>query len=790
MHRIILSTSRNILVKLVVCLGILCSLVYIVFDGYQKVTIQDKHNLIANNSQNYIKLLEKQNLLNIIDTISKAQDYNSSFMIPNEFAYIEWIPDNSAVNGYKFTSNHFTKADYDFTINPDIIDAFKLKSEKTANAGPILTYMCTTNCYLLIYSHMIVDNMNGTVVAAIKSQTFLNHIEKIYDIPILLIYTRENNAMDLDYKVSQKEWRELILTNNTSKYFNNIGIYRDELPQEFSYNDLINLLAYRKDIGTPTLIPIAMQDKQIGYEVFFLPKISFFTILREGMLTNYSVFFGCVILMVVIICRVLFNVIRISSFFKHNYEKINKYIKVKNRVATDETFILLSHLNESLKSNDEMNHELEELRDKLASFSNYDSVMGIPNVKWINEQIIRLQTELRLNSNLSIFFTQFTINLPSELLTDHKVAQKISESIIKCLKDRNYLAVIEPKVFALITTTIVELNDLYGVLNQIKSIIEEKYGNGENLIMKAGIVPIISSTINPNQILKKARTAYQYSSDQDSKDAYVLYRESMNKAIVSDSAFEANFRDAKEKGEIALRFDTYSDITSNSIKGIIPTTIWYKGDAKYFLDDFTEDIIHCGLNIEYSYWKIENTIHAAYTIDSETNSQMNIYIPLNYDQLLDPNILSFLDVVTIKYRVLPSRIYFVITESHFRNDINGCLGSCKALIHNGYNILISDFGSGYIDLDFVHENKIQAISLSGTLTNRMIDNEYDRYMITNNIKKLIRSNKFEIYGSNVDNVILIQTLKSIGVTNMQGKMFPNNKNVDDIISFIKEKQKA
>jgi EAL domain-containing protein (putative c-di-GMP-specific phosphodiesterase class I) len=155
-----------------------------------------------------------------------------------------------------------------------------------------------------------------------------------------------------------------------------------------------------------------------------------------------------------------------------------------------------------------------------------------------------------------------------------------------------------------------------------------------------------------------------------------------------------------------------------------------------------------------------------------------------YIKLLDPNLLSFLDVQIVRHHIMPSRIFFSITEEALSYDIMGCLGTISALNHNGYGIHLSGFNNGYLRHDFVEDNNISSVSINGRNTKRMLISEYDRHMLSKYITKCLAINKFKIICDGIDNIVTLQTLKGCNITLMEGSLLPCNLTPLEVINIL------
>ena len=91
---------------------------------------------------------------------------------------------------------------------------------------------------------------------------------------------------------------------------------------------------------------------------------------------------------------------------------------------------------------------------------------------------------------------------------------------------------------------------------------------------------------------------------------------------------------------------------------------------------------------------------------------------------------------------------------------------------------------GMMDMDFIREHGFASAMLSGSLTKRVLTSEYDRYMLSQLVKKWNENIEPVIILQDVDSMITMETFKELGVNLMSGSLFPCTQDLSAVKAFV------
>ena len=105
-------------------------------------------------------------------------------------------------------------------------------------------------------------------------------------------------------------------------------------------------------------------------------------------------------------------------------------------------------------------------------------------------------------------------------------------------------------------------------------------------------------------------------------------------------------------------------------------------------------------------------------------------------------------------------------ESEGIEDITKTTDFCKIMKLYGAKIAIDDFGSGFSNYEYIFDIPIDIIKIDGSLVKRIDD--YRGYLVLESIMKLCKNLNIEVVAEFVENEIIFEKLKALGVDMYQG----------------------
>ena len=152
-----------------------------------------------------------------------------------------------------------------------------------------------------------------------------------------------------------------------------------------------------------------------------------------------------------------------------------------------------------------------------------------------------------------------------------------------------------------------------------------------------------------------------------------------------------------------------------------------------------------------------------------------------------PHTTSISNRITIDCRIWGSAPAYSTSQhtgTAISNDITNCLEAIEKLSANGYHFALQNYNMGLIDMDFIRKNHFSSVMLSGSLTKRVLTSEYDRFMLSQMVKRWIEDIEPQVILQDVDSMITMETFKELGVSVMSGPLFPCSQDLSAVKAFV------
>ncbi len=784
MYRVNLPFSKQLYVNLLISLAFCTICVFLMFMGSFIVDRTDKIDMIRQQEVFVANVLEQAIQRDTIQVISDiVRNQSNQIELPSSISFVQWE---------QLTPKADTFTQYDnglWSMNMATLKKYQNNLANTPNTEKDFLVYCNNECFIIVRREFVVLNHQGIATLGIRMSAFRDVTATVNNYPKIYLPINNVGTNWLHENISRTQFKSINIMNQHNQNLPIFPLSRDDYEDNVTFNDLLTSIAIDHNLPAPVIHPINFRNTHTaGYIVTFPKELSFWNTISVGIFNNFFLTLCAMSLLVVMICFQVFTSIRFFRFLSHNSERIEKYAKLDKAVpATDENYQLIQYLAKSFQSNEERDAQIAQLHNSMAMYSNYDVTSGLPNTEWLKEQLSRKQSELRIDASKTSYLIEFSLASKDNTVSfaDMDIARALVKEIKAQLTSNDDLTSADVGIFNIITTSCVDQHEVFALLDKIKDHFNNNHSEHGPWQVNAGILRIYSTTISSDNLIEKVHLAFNASKQPEHEpQSYVVFSDNLQQTKLADSIFEARMRRAKLTGDIDVTFDVIYSLQTNQVDFIRATPVWYKDNNISSLEDYTDALIGCGINIEFGYWKIERCLICLKELDQETDVHCNVIIPLNYSQLVDQNLLTYLDVITVKHQILASRIFFNIDADLLSSDLTSAFGAMKALATAGYGIHLSYLGSSYFNTDFMNNHNIPVATVSGALVNRITASEFDRQMFTEIMKNVLKQN-FKVICEGADDLIIIKALSMIGITLVTGRQFPQHKSSAELLRLIR-----
>ncbi len=176
-----------------------------------------------------------------------------------------------------------------------------------------------------------------------------------------------------------------------------------------------------------------------------------------------------------------------------------------------------------------------------------------------------------------------------------------------------------------------------------------------------------------------------------------------------------------------------------------------------------------GLMRDIDMWVIEHCFDIIRDIRNDTDSSVTYLYSINLSgqSVGDPEISEFITRKIKEYDIDPSQIMLEITETAAITNFQTALDFIDRLSDIGCRFALDDFGAGLSSFGYLKRMKVDFLKIDGQFVKGMAEDPIDRMMV-NNITHLAYGLGLFVIAESVEDAILLEMLRDIGVHFAQG----------------------
>ncbi len=418
---------------------------------------------------------------------------------------------------------------------------------------------------------------------------------------------------------------------------------------------------------------------------------------------------------------------------------------------------------------------LEQQATQLQQRSLYDPLTGLPNRDCFMFEVGRNLAALQRYPDKQALilleingFRQLSHSVGHQ--EGERLLQKVAQELRLSVREADLLCHLSDDLFALLVTNLQEVEQIHVIVNKLQSRLESSLllpNRNFSLQFSAGIVLIDSSDTPANELLRQAEMALN-EVKQQSACSYQIYTPRLQEKSVRNHFIEERFALALRNGEIYLQYQPIKECRHQRVVGLEALSRWQlplEGNIAPL--EFIPILENSRLVLQFGRWVIEQSLHQLHQLDVAGMTGLQMAINLTGQQLLDPELHSTLERLTLTYHIIPSRISLELNEQALRFDYQRAQKAMETLHQAGYRLTLDDFGTGYSALTYLSRLPFDNIKLDRSFTLRMLDSDIDKQLV-GSIIQMAHSLGKRIIGEGVDNSLQSLLLQELGCDLLQG----------------------
>lgn len=356
---------------------------------------------------------------------------------------------------------------------------------------------------------------------------------------------------------------------------------------------------------------------------------------------------------------------------------------------------------------------------ELNYLARYDSLTGIPNRQYLQDQLERATTRARRNGNkMGLVFLDLDRFKRVNDTLGHQLGDELLQAVVERLQDNvragDLLARLGGDEFAVLLEDVEGPLELEAVASHLMAAFREPFEiNGRQLPVTASIGLTLFPLDNnePMALLNNADIA-MYQAKEQGRNNFAFFTQSMHEEIMAYHEIETDLKNALAEDQFVLFHQPQVSLHDGRIHVLEALLRWdHPRRGLIGPDSFISIAEDSGYIIPIGHWVLERVCRQ---LGEWRNAGIRLprvainVAPIHFHQ---PDFPDQVRRTLAKYGVDPRLIELELTEGSLMkdtDDIRRCLRKLKAI---GVSLAIDDFGTGYSCLNYLRQFPIDVLKI-------------------------------------------------------------------------------
>ena len=441
--------------------------------------------------------------------------------------------------------------------------------------------------------------------------------------------------------------------------------------------------------------------------------------------------------------------------------------------------------------------EVLALNSQLKYTSLHDSLTGLPNRLYLNNNMTKIMEKATLNEEkFALIFLDLDHFKNINDTLGHNVGDALLQMVSNILKDNvtqnSLISRIGGDEFIIV---IYGFSDIQILLPQINNIVEkfrkEYIVKGYSLRLSAsiGISIFPDDSRNLNELMKYADIA-MYQAKSDGRDTFNFFTQSLNEKVHAEVNIVNDMQRALYDNEFQLYYQPKIDIKSGKIMGAEALLRWIHHDKGMIAPDVFIPISEStGFILSLGKLVIQDSMKAIKKFEKIAANDLVISINISTRQFQNSDLFEDLKKELKLHSVKPHQIAIEITESVMMKYINKTLSTLNNIKKLGISIYLDDFGTGYSSLSYLQKFPIDVLKIDKSFVDDINTNESsddNKAPLIDTILAMGKSLNLKVVAEGVETKEQYEFLKQRDCDIIQGYYFAKPMSEDEFIALLKD----
>lgn len=435
-----------------------------------------------------------------------------------------------------------------------------------------------------------------------------------------------------------------------------------------------------------------------------------------------------------------------------------------------------------------------ELNKELKHTSLHDSLTGLPNRLYLNEQIEKIKEYADKNSQkFAVIFLDLDHFKNVNDTLGHDVGDTLLKTVANILRNvvnkNDLITRIGGDEFIIVISDFSNNDELLPIISNLLEEFRKEFlikGYSLRLSTSIGISLFPDDSLSVRELMKYADIA-MYNAKTDGRDNFSFFTQSLNTKVHNEVDIIKDMQRAFYDNEFKLFYQPKVDAKSKKIIGAEALLRWIHHEKGIIGPDvFIPLAESTGFMLSLGKFVIQESSLAIRRLNDLGHNDLKISINISTRQFQNTNLYQDLKDELSKNSVNPKQLGIEITESIMIQHINKTLATLQEIKKIGVSINIDDFGTGYSSLSYLKKFPIDTLKIDKSFVDDISEDGKNDEILLNTILAMGKSLGLDVVAEGVEREFQYNYLREQGCDIIQGYYFSKPVSEEEFIKLLRK----
>jgi diguanylate cyclase (GGDEF)-like protein len=438
------------------------------------------------------------------------------------------------------------------------------------------------------------------------------------------------------------------------------------------------------------------------------------------------------------------------------------------------------------------NDKVSELNEELKYSSLHDSLTGLPNRLYLQEQIEGVKKHSQLvDKKFAVVFLDLDHFKNINDTLGHDVGDALLQTVANILKNNvgqnDLISRIGGDEFIIVVSDFEKTEELLpminGILNEFRKEMLIK-GYSMRLSSSIGISLYPDDATSVRELMKYADIA-MYNAKEEGRDNFCFFTNTLNTRIHDEVDIVNDMQRALYDNEFKLFYQPKVDAKTKKIVGAEALLRWVHSEKGMISPGiFVPLAENTGFMLSLGKFVIQESIAAIDRFNKLGYDDLKISINVSTRQFQNTDIYKDIKDELEKNSVRATSLSIEITEGIMIQQISKTINTLNDIRDLGVSIYIDDFGTGYSSLSYLDKFPVDVLKIDKSFVDTIDEKQKEQSPIINTIIAMGKGMNMKVIAEGVEDYYQYNYLKDKGCDMIQGYYFAKPMCEDEFIEFV------